>query len=196
MKVRRKNNRLNQFSVLFPVITIVLVGFLTAIFTNYEKNWIYNWNGISQTIKDSVKVSEYRGITSRFGGMGKSIMNEVKRRNWIMDNATETELLKLTKYPNGTVKAIAYEGLLRKPNFNGKLKIVLISIKDTVYPVYYQSGCLGWDRQIGEYIVQDVLMIDDKIPQSYILPDYGFSKQDKEKILFEFKKYYKTDFNK
>ena len=81
-----------------------------------------------------------------------------------MKNATESELLKLTKFPGGNIKAIAYERLLRKKDFQNKTELILNAINYTIYSVYYQSGCLGNKMEIGEYLVQNVLMIDNQIP--------------------------------
>ena len=184
----RNNSKQSRFSILFPVLTIIGVGIIAMLSSGYEKSWTYNWNGIRQEIKDSLQVAELRGITSGVGGMGISSKKEVDRRRWIMKNATESELLKLTEYPNGIVKGIAYEGLLRKKGFSNKTELTLKAIRDTTYQIDYQSGCLGWNMNIGEYIVQNVLLIDDEIPPPERLPDFGLTEIDKEKILTEFRK--------
>jgi len=113
MKKQIKHNQKSTFSILFPILTIVLIGIVTVIITNHEPKQFYNWTEIRTEIKDSIQVSESRGITSGVGRMGISTKNEVDRRKWIMKNATNYELQKLTEFPNGNVKAIAYEGLLR-----------------------------------------------------------------------------------
>ncbi|WP_298346705.1 hypothetical protein [uncultured Algibacter sp.] len=188
MTKRRNNSKRSRFSILFPILTIIGIGVITAIVSNYEPNWSYNWNGIRKEIKDSLQIAELRGITSGIGGMGASTKNEVDRRRWIMKTATESELLKLTEYPNGIVKGIAYEGLLRKKGFSNKTELTLKAIRDTTYQIDYQSGCLGWNMGIGEYLVQNVLLIDDEIPPPERLPDFGLTEMDKEKILTEFRK--------
>ena len=149
---RRNNNKRNRFSIMFPILTIIGIGIVVVLSSGYEKSWSFNWNGIRKEIKDSIQVAELRGITSGVGGMGVSTKNEVDRRRWIMKNATESELLKLIEYPNGTVKVIAYEGLLRKKEFADRTELTLRAIKDTNYLVDYQSGCIGWSREIGEYL--------------------------------------------
>ena len=180
----------NQYSILFPILTILSIGAIIVFANNYEPNWSYNWSGIRVKIKDSILKSELRGITSGVGGMGVSTKGEVDRRKWIMKHATKSELQKLIEYPNGTVKAIAYEGLLRKKDFVYKTELVLKAIQDTTYLLDFQSGCTGWNREIGRYLVQDVLMMDDQIPKSppSMRTDFGLSKIDKEKILSEYKK--------
>ncbi|MFY0715382.1 hypothetical protein J1D01_17140 [Seonamhaeicola sp. NFXS20] len=193
-RIRRNNKKQNRYSILFPILTIVGIGIIIAFVTNYEPNWSYNWNGIRAEIKDSIQVAELRGITSGVGGMGISTKNEVERRRWIMKNATESELLKLTEYPNGIVKGIAYEGLLRKKEFSNKTELTLRAIRDTTYQIDYQSGCLGWNINIGEYLVQNVLLIDDEIPPPERLPNFGLSEIDKEKILAEYKKRLKREY--
>lgn len=191
MNRRHRNNDIRScFSIAFPILTIVAIGIVMAIVSNYEENWTFNWNGIRKDIKDSVRVSELRGITSGVGGNGVSTINEVNRRRWIMKNATESELLRLTEYPNGTVKAIAYEGLLKRTDFPNRTELALRAINDTAYQVDYQSGCIGWSREIGEYLVHDVLMIGYRSPP--LPPEFRstirLSGFDKERILAEFRK--------
>jgi len=62
------------------------------------------------------------------------------------------------------------------------------AINDTTYSVYYQSGCLVDKLEIGEYLVQNVLMIDERIPpfRPELITDFGLSKLEKQKILDEF----------
>ncbi len=185
----RNNNKQKIFSILLPILTIVGIGIITVISSSYDESWTYNWNGIRRNIKDSIKVADYSGMTSgAVGPSGRSTMNEVKRRRWIMNKATISELLKLIEYPSGTVKAIAYEGLIRNKNFKQKTDLILQGIQDADYLIDYQSGCLGWNMEIGEYLIRNVLMIDDQIlypPGS--INDYGISELDKEKILTEFR---------
>jgi len=107
---------------------------------------------------------------------------------WIINNASEKELLKLLKYPNGNVRALAYKGLINRKDFDKKTELILQSINDTIYPVYYQSGCEKTEMKISEYLVQRVLMIDKKIPPfpPELIKDYGISEIDKENILTKF----------
>ena len=185
---RRNNNKRSRFSILFPILTILGIGIIAVLTSGYDKSWTFNWNGIESNIKDSINVHKYQSISSGIGGNGRAMPEEIESRKWIMENATESELLKLTEFPNGNVKAIAYEGLLRKKNFNNKAELISNAINDTVYSVYYQSGCLVDKLEIGEYLVQNVLMIDDRIPpfRPELITDFGLSKMEKEKILNEF----------
>ena len=188
MKKLRKNNKGSRFSTLFPILGIVGIGFIIVLTSGYEKSWKFSWNGINRNIKDSIHIYESRNISSGIGGNGKAIPEEIESRKWIMKNATESELLKLTEFPNGNIKAIAYEGLLRKKEFKNKNEIISSAINDTIYSVFYDSGCTGMKMEIGEYLVQNVLMIDDKIEpfSPELITDFGFSKVEKQKILNEF----------
>lgn len=153
--------------------------------------------GVRVEIMDSIKVYEISPITSGTGGDGVSTIDEVNRRVWIMENASIQELKKLTEYPNGNVKAIAYEGILRKNGFEDKKGWTIKALDDTIFPIYYNSGCFVWERSIGEYLVQDVLMIDDSIPSLNIEHpyDFGLTKDDEEVILRKFYKEYTEKLN-
>lgn len=167
----KDNSKRNRFLIIFLILTIFGFGITATIFTTSETNNNYSLDGIRNEIKDSIKVSELNGTTSR----------------WVRKNATESELLKLTEYPNGIVKAIAYEGLLRKKEFAQKTELIFRAINDTTYIIDNQSRCV-MNVNIGEYIVQNVLLIDDEIPIPEKLPDFGLTKIEKEKILTEFRK--------
>ncbi len=178
-----------QFSIIFPILTILFVGVISVVSADYDEDWSYNWIPVRKAIKDSIQVSKFRGITSGIGSMGVSTQKEINRRRWIMETATVSELVKLTEYPNGTIKAIAYEGLLRRKTFTQKRDLTIKAIKDTTYLVDYQFGCLGTRMKIGKYLIQNVLMIDKNVPLLYEVPisNFGLSELDKEKILSEYK---------
>lgn len=177
--------------MLFPILTIVVVGIVSAFTSNYHPRWNFNWNTIRPEIKDSIAPYEFKYLTNGVGAMGSSTQNEVDRRRWIMSNATESELLKLTTYPNGTIKAIAYEGLLRKEEFRAKTELTVKAIQDTTYKVFFLSGCEAWEREIGAYLMQDVLILDDQIPplRSKYLANIDLSDSDKNLILSEYIKF-------
>jgi len=186
-KTERHIKKRNRFSIIFPILTIIGIGIFAVLTSFYEKTWSYNWNGISEQIRDSVKVAENGGISSGWIGIAPHKPKQYDRRLWIMNNATESELIKLTDYPNETVKTIAYEGLLRKPEFKNKVDLMLKAIKDTEYSIFYRTGCEGMNMNISEYLVDLVLLIDDKgllgKTNRYNLPQ-----NDIDKILNEYKK--------
>lgn len=160
---RQTKNRI-QLSYLFPVLTITGIGILLLFASSYEPKWLYNWSGIRKEIKDSILLVERDGISSGVRGNGYSSADEVERRKIVMNAATIAELTRLLEYPNGSVRATAYEGLLQKDDFSQKTELIMRAISDTAFLIYYHSGCFVWQREIGEYLVQDVLMIDDEMP--------------------------------
>jgi len=157
------------------------MGIPSAFVTNYEAHWNYDWKEIRPEIRDSIQVAALHGISSGIGSMGNPTDKEIRRRYWIMKQATNSELLRLIDYPDGTVKAIAYEGLLRR-NFSQKPNLILQAVRDTTHPLAYQSGCIIWDREISEYLFHDVLRLDQDLPQpmrsSVILDE-----SDRQKIM-------------
>ncbi|MGJ8594224.1 MAG: hypothetical protein ACSHXF_16865 [Aquaticitalea sp.] len=185
---RRNSNKRNRFTILFPILTIVGIGIIAVLTSGYEKNWSYNWNDIRKEIKDSIQIADEQGITSGIVGVGgRSTEDEIQRRKWIMKNATEFELLKLTEYPSGTVKAIAYEGLIKKESYNEKAKIISKAISDNEFFVYYQSGCLTDRLYLSEYLMHYVLNFDKTFPPSpAMMNDYGLTKMEKDKIQTEY----------
>lgn len=186
-KSERHNKKKNHFSIVFPILTIIGIGVFTVLTLFYEKSWSYNWNGISEQVRDSVKVAEYGGISNGWVGIAPKKPKQFDRRFWIMKNATESELLKLTEYPNGTIKTIAYEGLLRKPIFENKVELMLKAIKDTQYSIFFRAGCEGMPMNISEYLVDFVLLIDDKGVLGKT-NRYKLSQNDIDVILNEYKK--------
>ena len=189
-KTERHNKKRNRFSIVFPILSIIGIGIIAVLSSGYEKSWSYNWNGISDQVRDSIKVAEYGGISSGWVGIAPKKPKQYDRRFWIMKNASESELLKLTEYPNGTIKTIAYEGLIRKKDFDKKSELILKALDDNEFTIEYTSGCTGVPMRISEYLVDYVLFIDDKSPP---LPDglynqYNLSETEIEKIMVEYRK--------
>ena len=180
---RQRVVAIRRFAVSLPLLSIICIGILTILSSYYEKSWTYNWSGINPSIKDSIKVAKITGITSGIGGMGRSTMDEVERRLWIMKTATESELLRLTEYPSGAVKAIAYEGLIRNENFKDKANLIVEAINDKEYLVDYQMGCIGTRMEIGEYLMTFVLEFDRKFYPPSESRKFGITENEKERIL-------------
>lgn len=160
-KYRSKNKR---WAFVMPFIAVMAIGAVMIFSSMYEKSWLFNWNGIRAEIKDSVQTAEYWGISSGIVRDSGVKPKQFDRRHWIMKNATIQELLKLTEYPEGTIRVIAYEGLIRKPDFKNKSSLALRAIKDRDYRIEFYSGCQGMDMYIGEYLIEFVLYIDDNSP--------------------------------
>ena len=84
--------------------------------------------------------------------MNVSAIKAIERRRWVMNNATKIELLKLFEYPNGTVKVIAYEGLLRKKGFVPRATLMLIQLK-----VQYIQSTIGLVVLVLENKLESIL---------------------------------------
>jgi hypothetical protein len=179
----------NRFSVIFPILTIIGAAFISVMASTYEKSWTYNWEGIREQIKDTVKIAQYRGISTGVISIDARKSNQFDRRVWLMKHATVDELLKLTEYPNGTVKTIAYEGLIRKTEFEDKYDIVIKAISDIEYDIELLSGCEGARMSIGEYLVNYILGISNKpLLLNGMRNRFGFSEKQIETIIDKLKK--------
>jgi len=61
--------------IFFPFISIIIIGVVMVLFSNYKPSYSFNWDGIRTNIKDSILISEHTEITSGHGGMGVSTQN-------------------------------------------------------------------------------------------------------------------------
>ena len=185
MRKRRNNKLQNRFSILFPISLIIGLGITIMISSNYEKGWLHNWSGVSSSIKDSVLIAKNTGYTGGVGPNGISLEKYATSRNWIMTNANINELLNLTKYPNGTIKAIGYEGLIRKFDYQEKADVILKSIDDNEYKVFYSMGCQGFELKISEYLMRFVLLDENEVPlkKSEQESDFGLTQSEKARIM-------------
>tara|TARA_R110002072_G_scaffold294963_2_gene465569 strand:+ start:371 stop:958 length:588 start_codon:yes stop_codon:yes gene_type:complete len=194
--ITHRNNNKTKFYIVLPIFTIIGIGVFTVLSGFYEESWSFSWKDIRAEVKDSVVVAEKRNyLSSGYVGEAYERPNEFYTRKWITENATIDELLKLTEYPNGVVRAIAYEGLLNNRDFKRKKELILKSLKDTLYPISYASGCIiGMKRNIAEYIIKDITELDTTLPppppnpNGFVRYDFELSENDKKEIL---KEYYK-----
>lgn len=181
--------RRNRFSTIFPIVTIVGIGISLILSSAYEDAWLYNWDGIRNEIKDSIKAVEHDRVIETFILSDDNKGDRIRKQNWIMNSATETEFLKLTEYPNGKIKAIAYEGLLRRPEFETKLDLLLKAITDNDHSVYLQVGCEAISMSISRYLVEFVLQIDDRSPPFLgEKTNFGLTRTEEIQILTEYRK--------
>ena len=151
-------------SIVLPISTlggVVLIFFLSF---GCESVNFFNWQGIRPEIRDTVKlIEQYGSVTSKAVGPAGKTPRQWYRRKWLMKNATESELRKLIDYPSGVVKATAYEGLIRKPD-SDKYQLLNEALSDTTTFFYYEFGCGGSLMMIGEYLVENVVPISDRLP--------------------------------
>lgn len=191
--------------IFLPILTIFIVGVLYFTSFSFSKKWSFNWKGIRSNIKDSIKtLDKYGEITSYAVGYSGRTPNQWHRQNWILKNITRKELLKLIDYPSGTVKAIAYEGLLRDEGFTNKFNLINKSLNDTLTFVHYTSSCSGTGFMLSDYVINFIGNVKKSLPpsESKDFPKLNLSKKQIELINSEFEKrkeklqYYKKEYLK
>lgn len=156
---KQTNKRKSPVSV-FPMITILGFTLLILCSSFYNKERNFDWSGIRPQIKDSIEVAKYYGIDAMYVGYANRKSTQYDRQRWLMRNATRQELEKLTAYPDETIKAIAYKGLLRDPSItrNDKFSIVLKIFKNHPEYVYYTRGCVSERMELSQYLMENVLL--------------------------------------
>ncbi len=156
----------------------------------YEPDWHFDWQGIRPEVKNTVLEVKDRGVDHIYSGEAGGISTQYKKQQWLLKYATADELQKLTAYPDGTVKVIAYEGLLKDPSVKDKASIVLNVINDTVTKVYYTIGCIGDRTDVSEYVMRHTVF-NNLIYSSgarEIREGFKFTDSQKKKILSEYYK--------
>ena len=168
-RISRKNKlNVNRWPRLFPVTSITIISILICISSTYKPAWIYNWDTIRSAIKDSTQhLESYGSITSGIVGYSGITPQQYHRRHWLMNTATEDELMQLTTYPSGVVKATAYEALLKKSSTR-KFELLTNALSDSTSFLYFESGCEGEIMILGEYLMENVLYISHKNPSKII----------------------------
>jgi len=152
----------NQIYTWFPMVIILFFTIFILITNQLWSSWTFNWDCIRPELRDSIKMSTTGFISSSSYGNGERRMRELDRREWIIKEALVHELKCLTEFENGNVKAIAYEGLIRRNGLANKTEMALKAVNDTAYKIHVS----GWTREIsiGEYIVYCVLKLGDQPP--------------------------------
>lgn len=151
-------------SIVLPIVTLAVIGLIFYFLNYYKPTWSYDWSGIRTEVWDTVKqIERYGSITSGVVGVRGITPAQWYRRIWLTENASKEELTALLTYPNGIVKAAAYESLIRKEDL-GSYSILNQALNDTTAFFYYTTGCTGWPMMIGEYLVENVVPISDEVP--------------------------------
>lgn len=189
-----------RYLIFLSILAVIGFVVLFSFSSFYQKSQIYNLKGISKQVRDSVKVAKSRGIAGGTFELPSRALKQLNRCRWIRRNATDLELLKLTEYPDGTIKTIAYEGLLKSQSFDKKKELILKAINDTIYTIYYQSGYSDFDNKITirEYLIENILMIDG--PKANFGDGFKINIEltqlEKKEILTEYRNSNKTLHNK
>ncbi len=163
----RRKSQIRRRVLLFPTITFVLVGLLLLISQFYildTPSWTFNWTGIRPEIRDSVKLDrgDYFGRYVCDNFYNRHCLQYQNRREWVMQNATNQELVKLMNHPEPIIKAMAHEGLLRKENTD-HYWILESSFIDTTTFLFTTNGH-DLPMLIGDYLIERVLCVSDRIP--------------------------------
>lgn len=141
---------------LLPIITFLIIGLINSYAQTNSQKSSFDWSDIRINVKDSIiKLDKVGVIMSQSVGIAGIKPQQWNRQNWLINNLTEKELIKLTNYPSGTVKAIAYEGLIKQSDSN-HYEILKKALSDTLAFVYYQSGCNLNEYMLSSYIINFV----------------------------------------
>ena len=140
---------------------------LVASFSCTNQQSEFNWNDIRPEVRADVELFQNLDrISARFVGIGGETPDECHILNAITQNATEKELVSLTDYPVGSIRAIALDALLKRPNTD-QYKWIMKALNDTTGFFEIQVGCIKENMvTIGEYIIQNNSIV--KIDSNYL----------------------------
>lgn len=201
MKKKRVNEKTN-WNIYLPILSMIFVAILFAYSNFYTEKWNFDWKGIRNEIKDSIELLDRSGeITfDKTDFSGRKVI-EWYRQKWLLENVNELELVKLTDYPSGTVKAIAYEGLIRKSDVD-IFPLLEKSLNDTLTFVHYQSGCIVTSIMLSDYLFSYLTNLNDELPPIQNPLEIKLTEKQKSEIVSLFKKrkskedYYKEEYFK
>lgn len=141
-----------------------------TIIVTLEKD--FDFSNIRNDILDSlVLIEKINGISSGIVGYGGETPKQWYTRQWILKNATESEMISMIDYPNNAIKAIAFEGLY-KYGYNDIYRVLNKIIDFNNRVLYYQQGCEGDVIDLAEYCYSNIM--------HYQLPGQPPWKQDDE----------------
>ncbi len=165
-KSRHTQQKVHRTSLPMSAVALMMICIFIYLTNSYKPKWVYNWSRIRSQIKDTIQlIEDYGSVTSGIVGVGGTTPLQWYRRRWLMKNATEMELLRLTGYPDGVIKATAYEALIRRGSGN-RLDLLFMAITDTTTFFNFQSGCISETVMIGEYLIEYALHLHHGQPPS------------------------------
>ncbi|AHM59262.1 hypothetical protein D770_04975 [Flammeovirgaceae bacterium 311] len=184
-RINRKYRKWPKWLIYLPIVTFMIVGLL-FLYSSNEPRLFYDWSGIRQSVKDTViNIADHGGVTAAIVGFDTVTPQQYHRRTWLIKNTTLNELTILRNYPNGAVKAMAYEGLIRRDSTH-RFEILMRALQDTTTFFNFQEGCLGEWTMLSEYLVDRVLQLHIDItypppppPDGYI---HSFSDEEMNEI--------------
>jgi hypothetical protein len=159
-----------KFIVFVSLVIIVLV-FLTMFSKSKKASLDFDWSGIRTEVKDSIKLMSEKGerLLGRGGYAGYERSTDIQF--WFLLNVNDSELKQLLNYPDGFIKAMSYEALIRKGE-NNTFDLMKRAFSDTIAYFSVSSGCTSEYYLIGEYLIDNVVFIEKNIPQLPRTPSY------------------------
>ena len=139
--------------------TLVLISIIFLILCSCsqekKKTEFAQTNELSQKTQNIVSdLIEYGEITGRAVGIAGTKPKQWDNFTDLKKNATNQELLILTKHPNPVVKCYAFDILVKKRNKNS-FNILKKNLKDTTY-VSTQYGCIGSMTRVNDYFIESM----------------------------------------
>ncbi|MFD0863310.1 hypothetical protein ACFQ1M_13940 [Sungkyunkwania multivorans] len=186
MKFKRRNSIFNPYSLklVLPILLIVFICITTAFVSDYDETWAFDWRSIRPEIKAAVKKIETKEMI--FMGQNKTAY---ENQSFLRDCANHEELKRLTEYPFGAVKAIAYEGLLRRNLYGNNFVLIKKAIADDSQ-IGLKGGCFIFPISIDEYLNSRYLRLEIKttipqpppppLPEGFVKKTYGLSPKEQE----------------
>lgn len=164
MKKNKRNLALSKLTrtLVFVFLIIILLAFLSIFSSSKKASWDFDWSGIRTEIRDSITSIEKKGggFVSEGGCKGFQRKKDVKV---FFFSVKDAELKKLLHYPDGFIKAMSYEALIRKGE-NNTFDLMKRAFNDTIAYLDIRSGCTSRDYLIGEYLIENVLYMGDDFP--------------------------------
>tara|TARA_B100001115_G_scaffold181357_1_gene175392 strand:- start:867 stop:1436 length:570 start_codon:yes stop_codon:yes gene_type:complete len=160
--------------------SLLLLSFFLLYQLSFEEYRWVNWENFNPDLKEIVLAIEKRGLSSGIGAEGISTEWELKEQKQLVQLSTAPELMFLKDYPNGSIRSLAYHGLILSSEYPLKKKFLEEAAKDTIYQVDYQAGCLAYEMTIPEYLLNIVFKEEyDMLPfQRKALLKYGLKPSD------------------
>ena len=122
----------------------------------------FDWSEIRPMIKDTIlSIEKHNEIDSEFTGYIGKTSQSWHTQNWLISQATTSELEKLITYDNSAVRGIVFEALINRKHPN--LYNYIIQSVDYKKPVYVQFGCLIDSFGLTEYYL---FKTSDKVVRS------------------------------
>ena len=138
-----------------PFLSVFFLFFLLLHFSfssSYDKSWNFDWSGIRPQVKDSIlALKKYGNISFGTRGNGRIETKQFNRQEWISKYVFDSELIELLDYPDGTVKGLSFQILLKKQK-KLKYKLLKKALNDSLTFVHFQMGCVGSGIMLNEYL--------------------------------------------